>query len=150
MNSRKLLILLGCGLSVVAVCLAGGATKRPPNLFLVPDGYVGWLEVQYGVKDTPKLIVKGGYRIYPFPRTGFIKTSSSQLYGLSKDKICYLTPKGQKELFRGSANTGAMVWGDRYAGGNGGSGAYTAAQYVFIGSAKQFQKVENDPPWLHR
>ena len=150
MKLKKLLILLSYSLCLLGSCFAGGDKKRPPNLFLVPDGYVGWLEVQYGVKDAPALTVKGGYRLYKFPRTGFIKTSSPQLYGLAKDKICYLTPKGQKELFRGSEKTKAMVWGDRYTGGDEKSGPYTSAQYVFIGSWKQFQKVEDNPPWLHR
>src|SRR5579863_2079163 len=42
-------------LSVGAAISMGSATARHPTIFLVPKGYVGWVEVKYGEKATPPL-----------------------------------------------------------------------------------------------
>jgi len=159
MKTKLLLFLL-----LPCFSLAGCAQKwepspkRQPDLYLVPNGYVGWLHVEYGVKGAPSLPVRWGYRVYKFSRSGKIRTSSPLLFGWAKDKIYYTTPKGWKEL-KVTLNEGAgMVWGETLSGsanpvvtkfdakGNRTEIPVPATSDKFIGTWKQFYHRKTEAP----
>ena len=117
---RKLFFMLFAFFSV----FAGRAQKwepspkRQPNLFLIPNGYVGWLHVEYGIKGAPALPTQKGFRVYKFPRKGTIRTSSPLLFGWAKDKTYYTTPKGWKELMASEDEGKGMIWGSFISNGD--------------------------------
>jgi hypothetical protein len=47
-----------------------------PSTFLVPEGYVGWLLLDYYVKDAEPSPIQGTNQVFKFPGTGALTTSS--------------------------------------------------------------------------
>ncbi len=129
--------------------------KRQPNLFLIPNGYIGWLHVEYEVKGAPALPVWKGFRLYKFSRKGIIRTSSPLLFGWAKDKMYFTTPKSWKEVSETVNQGKGMIWGR-----NLGMGGVTVGngkgnmrkiptpptEDVFIGTWKQFYHRKTEPP----
>ena len=64
----------------ISIALAGCDTRRP-NSFLIPDGYVGWVQVSFGVEGSPPLPIEDGTRIIDFPQDGKLLTSSQMDFG---------------------------------------------------------------------
>lgn len=58
--------------------------KQHPNIFLIPKGYVGWIEIHYGLKDYPPLPKEDGSFILQIPESGILKTSNEPSYKLNK------------------------------------------------------------------
>ena len=48
-----------------------------PSRFLVPAGYVGWLQLEYGLKDAPSLLAEDGVKVFKFPAGGMLKVSGA-------------------------------------------------------------------------
>jgi uncharacterized protein DUF6843 len=57
---------------------------RPPEKALLPDGFVGWTRLDYGVQGAPALPRDGEYVVVRYPADGHLVTSSvlSGTYGL--------------------------------------------------------------------
>jgi hypothetical protein len=117
-----------------------GVQERQPDLFLVPDGYVGWLRVEFQVKDAPALPLQNGYRVYRFSRSGKIRTSSAMQEGMAKDKIFYMTPKGWKELSGSDDGGKGMVWGGFT------TSATTPTLNLFIGPWERWNTTTTQTP----
>jgi hypothetical protein len=104
------------------------------------------------------LTTRWGYRVYKFPPSGRIRTSSPLLFGWARDKIYYTAPKGWKELTISEAHGKGMVWGSSSSGSNEGGittfdskGNKTviwtpATSNVFIGTWKQFYHRKTEAP----
>ena len=71
---------------------------RHSSRFLIPEGYVGWVRVEFQIKDAPPLPVEGGEYLFKFPPSGLLRTSSSEEYGWAKDHYFYYSEKGARIL----------------------------------------------------
>ena len=143
------LLLVFCFVTV------GYAQTRQPDLMLIPDGYVGWIQVNYGVKGTPPLPNWRGFRFHKFGRDGEIRTSSPLTYGWAKDKIFYSTANGWKELATTALEGKGMIWGSGTGDGeivsrdNKGKKTITRTPKTFtafIGTWKQFHDTKTKRP----
>ena len=58
---------------------------RPPEKLLLPDGFVGWTRLDYGVDGASPLLRDGEYVVVRYPASGHLVTSSvlTGTYGLS-------------------------------------------------------------------
>lgn len=63
-------------LAVLAGCGHAHTPDRPPELVLLPDGFVGWVRLDYGVEGAPPLPREGESVVLRFPDDGYLKTSS--------------------------------------------------------------------------
>lgn len=43
--------------------------KRRPSRYLIPDGYVGWVRIDYKIKEAPALPIEDGFYLKKLPRT---------------------------------------------------------------------------------
>ena len=87
---------VGITLSVIALASAFRCW-RPGERFLLPDGYVGWVRVTYGVSGAPHLPLEDGFRVVTVPTSGDVVTSEPPLYGESlKNEYYYVTPQGRR------------------------------------------------------
>jgi hypothetical protein len=59
---------------------------RPPEKILLPDGFVGWTRLDYGVDGAPPLPRDGQFVVVKYPPSGLLVTSSvpTGSYGLKK------------------------------------------------------------------
>jgi hypothetical protein len=131
--------------ATLVLAAAGCDVPRSPCHYLIPDGYVGWLRVDYGVnaahapgfgvKSALPLPVKDGILLYEFPPSGHLVTSSSMGYGSAKDEYFYVAD-GRRVPLSQAHDTG-MVWG----GFNGrAGGAASQTQFFFIGTKADFDE----------
>ena len=52
--------------------------KRPAHI-QIPDGYIGWVRIELGVPNTPKLQTDGNWEIQRVPPSGLLQTASEPL-----------------------------------------------------------------------
>jgi hypothetical protein len=64
----------------------GASTVRHPITYSIPDGYIGWVSVEYNVPAMPTLPLKNGSLQVRFPATGLVQTTSSIENGWANDQ----------------------------------------------------------------
>ena len=134
---------------LVALVAAGAvanpfAPTRPATHYFMPDGYVGWVRIDYGVSDgharqlgverALPLPMRDGVIVAEIPRTGHLVTSSPMQFGGAKDEFYYrangrLTPLSQ-------AKGNEMIW-NKF---NGILGPGMQTEMFFIGSEADYKR----------
>lgn len=84
--------------------------RRPPERYLVPAGFTGWVRVDYRQKNAPPLPVEDGHRVYKFNEQGIIATSADQFSGHGKDEFFYYSGNQRKPLSTAGVCKGGMIW----------------------------------------
>jgi len=92
---RYLPLLLTC--LIHAGCDDGH--KRPAKIY-IPDGYVGWVRIEYGVPNAPKLKrdLLGPLEYQRFPPSGLLQTSSKLGDGAASADFFYYSGDSLKPL----------------------------------------------------
>ena len=86
--STATLFLYGCGF-------------RRGDRVLIPDGYVGWVEIRYNVRGAPQLrLVDGKYELR-IGADGKLVTSSDQSSGYGSDEYFYVRSIGSMSRLQG-------------------------------------------------
>lgn len=85
--------------------------RRTPDLWVIPDGYEGWVKIDYIVKNAPPLPLQNGHRLVQVSSNGYTQTSSELLYGWASDKFQYAngTP-----LLQTGWGEGGNLWGGMF------------------------------------
>lgn len=108
--------LLGLAPLLLAGCTA--PVQRTPDLFLIPQGYVGWVLIEYDVQGAPPLPQLGSYRVYSVPRDGLLRTSSGLQRGWARDLYTFVDAQGKRtELAQTRWGKGGLVWGGSVSSG---------------------------------
>jgi hypothetical protein len=68
------ILFIFSGLSVASA--QNAATARAYR-FLIPEGYVGWVRVDFNIAGAPELPIEDGFYVFKFPKSGRLQTSSS-------------------------------------------------------------------------
>jgi len=110
---------------------------RHSSRFLIPEGYVGWVRVEFQIKDAPLLPVEGGECLFKFPPSGLLRTSSSEEYGWAKDHYFYYSEKGARILPDTPPGGGGLIWGKINAEESGPLGKKKYEEF-FVGTEQQF------------
>lgn len=140
---------LGVGASVVigvwylflsvAVGISGGGAPlaRHPTKFLIPAGYVGWVEVKYGRKGQPPLPMERGTYICKIPANATLATSSPLEGGWARDEYVYYSMDGrERPLPQTNWGEGGMIWGEAIGGPTDGP----VSEWFYVGTEDQFRK----------
>lgn len=116
---------------------------RTPNKYILPEGYVGWVEIVHDVPHARPLPVEDGYLVVRFPGSGVLETSSPLQNGCARDVYYYATDGGLSPI----GSTG--LWGNTMIRG-GYTGASQASGGVkrtyggfFVGTREQLENLEN-------
>jgi hypothetical protein len=80
----------------------------------LPDGYIGWVRVDFGVSDAPELAIDGWEATVNVPDTGSVETSSHMLIGMHDYySFYYRTQSGlvqvRKALFSKTLDAGGFT-----------------------------------------
>lgn len=143
---------------------------RSPCRYLIPEGYVGWVRIDYGVGRDPALPLENGFRKYKFPASGQLSTSSSfeagsysDLTSGKEDEFYYYSGDSRRRLPAGAHwADGGVIWRHTHVEGSGGEieavpgrpgsrdqmpgrteGHSTVAEsyeFFFVGSEDDYQK----------
>lgn len=84
--------------------------RRPPERYLIPSGYTGWVNVDYEQKNSPLLPIENGRRLIRLDANGKASTSSSPLPGHGRDEFFYDSGDNRIALSTAGVCKGGMIW----------------------------------------
>jgi hypothetical protein len=80
--------------------------------FLIPDEYIGWLRLEYGVTGAEPIPIEGGVRRYKFSRTGRLSTSSPGPEPGAERRYMYHSDDGSVQVIPSDRRGGkGLIWG---------------------------------------
>jgi hypothetical protein len=113
-------------------------SRRATSKFLIPDGYVGWVRIEFQVAGVPAIATEDGENVFHIPADGKLETSSPEQFGWSNDEYFYLTANGPRTL--PTAGKGRMVWG-KINGERGLASGKQQYEEFFVGTEEQFREM---------
>jgi len=111
-------------------------STRPSSVFLLPEGYSGWVRVEFEVADEAALPVEGGQTLLKIPPAGLLKTSSPEQYGWARDKYAFYSNGGLQPI--PDSGSGQLIWG-KINGEHAGVSGKQKYEEFFVGSEQQFR-----------
>jgi hypothetical protein len=110
--------------------------SRTPSRYLIPDGYVGWVNVHFEVDGEPALPTEGGHYLFVIPRNGTLRTSSRLEGGVANDDFYYINAKGNRQKLESTGwGEGGMIWAESTGNDNEGK----IYERFFVGTEKQLK-----------
>ena len=117
MTRAAFIIATVLGLPIFIAAIVFGPTafdlvfhRRPPERFLIPTGYSGWLRVDFRQKDAPPLPMEDGRRLLKLNAQGALQTSSDPQLGHGRDDFFYYSGGRRTPLSNAGVCKGGMVW----------------------------------------
>ena len=84
--------------------------RRPPERFLIPAGYSGWVRVDFRQKDAKPSPMEAGRRLLKLDEHAALQTSSDPQPGHGKDDFFYYAGDRRTPLSNAGVCKGGMVW----------------------------------------
>lgn len=119
------------------VALSVHQTVRRSLRFLIPEGYTGWVRVEFEVQGAPPLPVQGGHYVLRIAADGSLKTSSLEQYGWAKDSYYFAATAGMHPLL--DEGPDRRIWGKINGEATGTSGKRKYEEF-FVGTEQQFKE----------
>jgi len=104
--------------------------------FLIPEGYSGWVRVEFEVPGAPPLLSEAGQTMLKIPATGVLRTSSAEQYGWARDYYYFYSSTGSRPL--PDSGAGRLIWGKINGEALGPSGKRQYEEF-FVGTSQQYQ-----------
>ena len=142
--------ILGLPLCIGAAVLGPAAFdlifhRRPPERFLIPEGYTGWARIDFRQKRASPLAKEDGRLLLKLGDHGTLETSSDPQPGHGKDDFFYYSAAGSTEhrtrLSNAGVCKGGRVWQVETMVDERTSTPFTR---FFVGTESQFRR-EVDP-----
>jgi hypothetical protein len=134
-------------LSVGSAISMGASLARHPIKYFIPDGYIGWVSIEFGVNAPPLQFVNGAY-ICRIPSAGLLQTSSSLEEGWARDEYSYYSESGNVRALKDTGwGAGGMIWGGEvgYTTPLNGSEPKQFVESFYVGTEQQFRRGEGRP-----
>jgi hypothetical protein len=112
-----------------------------PYRFLIPEGYVGWVRVDFDVPTAPPLTIEKGYYIFKFPKSGRLQTSSSDSVESRRNQFFYYS-ETDKYLIKAGGPLNTRLVQEEFSGPGPGhpTPVPNRYRYIFIGPREVFEK----------
>ena len=117
MSKASFVLVAVLGLPIfIAALLFGPAAfdlvfhRRPPERFLIPAGYSGWVRVDFRQKGATPLPMEDGRLLLKLNAQGALQTSSDPLSGHGRDDFFYYSGDRRTPLSNAGVCKGGMVW----------------------------------------
>jgi hypothetical protein len=131
-------IALLTGLTARLTVGHGSSTGRSSR-FLIPDGYVGWVRVEFEISNAPPLPLVDGDYVFQIPATGLLKTSSPEQYGWANDRYYYYSKESVRVLPDARQRAGSLIWGKINGEESAAQNKKTYEEF-FVGTEQQFRE----------
>ena len=129
------------GLFVVLLITAGCMKYARSTRYVLPNGYIGWIRIDHGVKDASPLPLEHGFFLAVIPESGILKTSTDLPEGWSKPEWYYDTGNGRIQIGQGHSK----IWILGEGTGNAGSlPDVPVFHHIFIGTREQFLLITKE------
>lgn len=136
---------LGLALLAGMVVQFGGGIRssaRHSSHFLIPEGYTGWVRIEFEVPGAPTLPMQDGEYVLQIPPTGVLRTSSPEQYGWANDHYDYSSAQGLRSLPDSGPNQ--LIWG-KLNGEEAGAPGPRKYEEFFVGTQQQFKDQAKTP-----
>jgi uncharacterized protein DUF6843 len=133
-------ILVGIATLIVVIGLGvwfsiSARNSAPRSLrFLIPEGYSGWVRVEFEIVGAPPLPQDGGQTVVKIPSSGSLKTSSPEQYGWAKDSYAFYSSNDVRPP--PDSGAGRLIWGKINGEASGSSGKRKYEEF-FVGTQQQ-------------
>ncbi|HVI09152.1 MAG TPA: hypothetical protein VND65_12750 [Candidatus Binatia bacterium] len=135
-----LIFFVAIGIAVWPVVAARNQTGHSLR-FLVPQGYTGWVRVEFEVGGAPRLPVESDQAIARVSADGKLATSSPEIYAFAKDY--FFSYSGTNEVELPHSGPQRMIWGKINGQSSAASGARKYEEF-FVGTEPQYrEQLEN-------
>ena len=118
-TTRPLLLLL-LGVPVLILFIVAAAfgpspldlvlNHRPPERYLIPAGYTGWVRIDFRQPGAPALPIEDSRRLFNVNSQGTLQTSADSRPGHGKDEFFSDSPTGRSRLSNAGVCRGGMIW----------------------------------------
>ena len=106
----------------------------PLSKFFIPEGYVGWLRVEYDVECFPPIPVEDGVKIFRFSDANVVETSSPMPEDAAERQYFYYAADGsERDLAANYRSGNGMIWQER----PGSRGGKMSMFIFFVGTQEQ-------------
>lgn len=119
------------------VALSVHQTVRRSLRFVIPEGYTGWVRVEFEVQGAPSLPVQDGQYVLRIAADGSLKTSSLEQYGWAKDSYYSAATSEMHPL--PDEGPDRRIWGKINGEATGTSGKRKYEEF-FVGTEQQFKE----------
>jgi uncharacterized protein DUF6843 len=129
-------------LSIAALWLgtSGRNSTHRSSRFVIPEGYTGWIRIEFEVQGAPPLPMEGGQYVIKIPPSGTLQTSSPEQYGWADDRYDYYSAQGTRPL--PDSGPAGLIWGKLNGEKAGASGTRKYEEF-FVGTQQQFKDQPN-------
>jgi hypothetical protein len=136
-------ILVLAPLIALAIWLGFGARKESlrSSRFLIPEGYTGWIRIEFEVQGAPSLPIDHGEYTITIPADGVLRTSSVEQYGWAPDRYYYYSGQNMRSL--PDSGESAMIWGKLNGEATSTSGKQQYEEF-FVGTLDQFKNQSKE------
>lgn len=148
-SKYNLLILIAvAAASLIVSCYR----SRRAEIVLIPDGYVGWVKIEYAISGAnPLAVFKKSYEV-TVPPNGHVQTSSEMAPGLASDRYYYVDGLGHRRELKIADSVDSsrgMIRATHYftIPAMAGQNARTLRVF-FVGSAQEYQRAKKDQDYL--
>jgi hypothetical protein len=139
---RPVRISMSLATLALAIALVMWFTMSPRDTtprtfrFLIPEGFSGWVRVDFEVSGAPALLSEAGQTVLKIPATGVLRTSSPEQYGWAKDRYYFSSNAGSRPL--PDSGSGRLIWGKINGEAIGSSGKRKYEEF-FVGTSQEYQ-----------
>jgi hypothetical protein len=140
--ARKTRVVL-CFVTLICVTIIGAwfalsvqHTVRRSSRFLIPEGYTGWVRIEFEVQGAPPLPVDAGQYVVAIGPDGSLKTSSLEQYGWANDSYYFYSSAGMRSI--PNAGPDCLIWG-KINGEAAGSSGRRKYEGFFVGTEREFK-----------
>jgi hypothetical protein len=142
---RSVRIIVGA-LTVVLVVVAWfgipAQNASPRSLrFLIPEGYSGWVRVEFEVPDAPHLSSEADQTVLKIPAGGVLRTSAPEQYGWALDSYYFYSAAGTRQL--PDSGPARLIWGKINGQASGSAGSTRKYEEFFVGTEQQYKDQAN-------
>jgi hypothetical protein len=130
---RRLIAIL----AAIAVSLSACNTRRPAR-FLIPEGFKGWVKIDFQVANTNPLPVENGHWLFTLDPGGHLQTSNQLDGGVAEDDFYYVSNARRTPLRKSESCGGGSIWG--MATGSDTDSNRADREWFFVGSEAEYRQ----------
>ena len=128
----------------IAAALMGCEKPRTPCVYEIPEGFTGWVLIDYGRSDCPPIAVKDGRLVFRLGKDGRFCTSSTLQLGVAKDEYYYVG-NSRRELPVTGWGGGGLIWGGSTGSVQTPGLKEKTYENFFVGTEQQFKQAPDMP-----
>lgn len=135
------LFLTLCFAALFAFGNASSCRERPrrANVYLIPDGYIGWIRIDRHVPTAPPLPIEDNRYLIVIPANGMLSTSAPIEEGWAKDEYYYYD--GRKRQLLPHTAQEERIWGHGFGHRTAEGEKESRYEQFFVGTEEQFKKI---------